>query len=74
MTDKKIKLEDIQWGQWYQVIIGFSKTPEIRTGNCIRSLIKTGASVTVLGPVGEIQDLKSYAYLNQMDTLGIFDK
>jgi hypothetical protein len=67
MTSNEFRLGDVRWNQWYRVLIGFAKEPEIRSGDCVRSLIRSGASLTVLGPIGEMQDIKTYAAINNIE-------
>jgi len=62
-----IKIQDIQLGKWYKVLIGFATKPDIRSGYCVRGMLKSGDRVQVMGEYGTIENTESYInYINSV--------
>lgn len=55
-----ISAKDIKLGKWYQVLIGYSEKPEIRSGYCVDISLKGGMLMKVLGECGTITNTESY--------------
>jgi hypothetical protein len=53
--DDEVSRENIDSNFWYQVLIGFSMKPEIRSGRCIKSLINfSRGHVQIMSCLGKI--------------------
>lgn len=59
-NENLFRLDDIKPFVWYHVLIGYSDRSEIRSGECIRGLIRTDHTIKVLGETGQTLDASEY--------------